>query len=303
MMFVEPREVVNRGLRYLKLDPKRKWNKNQRAAKYKKHYGANALNHGTQWYDMCNTDIEGARLTKKEVDQGFKMFLAAHYFLWQYNKNADVLGDNFGICVRYARGSHIWNWIEHIAALEKKVIFWPKELDRNDTEINAISIDGCDKKTWEVQHESLPYDKASFSVKHNNGGLKYQIVLSAHRQQCVHIFGPMRGGMGDKEMLSRSGIVKRLKKGKLANVDRGYIDKKWKHSLSWPNPQQDNKETNNLKSRIRLRHESFNGKMAKYGSMYQTWHHTTKQHGLAFRAVAVTVQYSMNNGDNILYDA
>jgi hypothetical protein len=300
---VDPREVLARGLRFLNLDPKRKWNKECRVRCFKKHYGASPLSLATQWHDLCHTNIEKAKLTKKEKSRGIKMFLVSHFFLWNYTRNADQLGRRFGMCEKMARGLHLWDWIERVAALEERVIFWPKDLDLSETEVNAISIDGVDKRKWETKHASLSLNTKNCSQKHNHGALKYQITLAAHRQQCVHIFGPVRGGMGDKEMLSSSEILKRLKKGKLANTDRGYIDqKKFGKQLSWPNPQ-DSPEVNNLKSRIRLRHETFNGKMACYSAMSQTWRHSEEQHNLAFRAVAVTIQYALNDGEAVLFEA
>ena len=230
------------------------------------------------------------------------MFLVAHYFLWNYTRNADQLGDTFGICEYYARGAPLWVWIKHVAGLEKRVIFWPKELDASSTEVNAISIDGTDKKDWERKHETLPYNRKNYTQKHAHGGLKYQVTLAAHQPRCVHIFGPERGGIGDKEMLTKSGILTRLKTGKLAVADRGYINKEFGEKVSWPNDQ-DTKEANNLKSRIRLRHETFNGKICFYASMSQTWRHTKEQHGLAFRAVVVTIQYALDNGSTLLFEA
>ena len=232
------------------------------------------------------------------------MFLIAHYYLWNYVQNSDQLADTFSICEAYARGSHLWTWIGKIAALEGKVIFWPKALDHANAEIMAISVDGMDKRDRERKHatQALNMDKKKCTKKHQHGGLKYQLTLAAQRQQCIHIYGPVRGGMSDKEMLARSGILERLPKGKLCSGDRVYIDKKWKDQRAWPN-YHDSKETNNMKSRIRLRHETFNGKISEYATMRQTWRHNKKQHGLAFRAVAVTIQYALNDGNAILFEA
>jgi hypothetical protein len=197
---VKPKDVVSRGLSYLKIDPEQKWSHEKRDKKFKKHYGACALTLATQWFDLCHSEIKDARLTEKEKKRGFRMFLMAHYFLWNYTRNADQLGATFGICECYARGKPLWDWIKHIAALEKRVIFWPTELDSTDTEVNILSIDGTDKKDWERKHETLPFDKKNYTQKHNHGGLKYQVTLAAHRPQCVDIFGPVRGGMGDKDV-------------------------------------------------------------------------------------------------------
>jgi hypothetical protein len=302
-ILVEPREVVSRAFSFMQIDPQKKWSHERRAKQFAKHFGPPPLTIATQWYDLCHADIEGkAKLTEKEQKLGFRSFLAAHYFLWNYTRNADQLAAYFHMCERYARGAPLWDWIKHVAALEKKVIVWPKELDSDDTEVTAISVDGVDKKSWKHPTETLNLDPKNYTQKHGCDGSKWQLTLAAHRQQCVHIYGPVRGGMSDKEMLTRSGVLKRLRKGKLACADRGYIAKKFVNQVSWPNVH-DSPAVNNHKSRIRLRHESFNGKMSKYASMSHTWTHTTEQHGIAFRAVAVTIQYSMNDGNNRLFQA
>ena len=300
-----PRQVLRQGLMFLDIGvEKRKWTHDKKLTKFKKNYGSHPLALAAQWYDLVHRlDDEELKMTTKEVNRGFKMFLVAHFFLFNYTRNADQLGDRFSMCAEYCSGKHLWIWIERIAALAKHVIYWPNDLNDPDSEKLALSIDGVDKKTWERPHatEFLPFDRRNYTQKHAHGGLKYQITLCAQRQQCVHIFGPVRGGMGDKEMLERSQVLERLGNGKLAVCDRGYIKDAFKTKVAWPNPH-DSKLANNLKSRIRLRHETFNGKMSVYATMNQTWRHTDKQHGLAFRAIAVTIQYELDNGVSYLFD-
>ena len=294
---LDPSFVLAYGLSLLKLDSKRS-NSAKRIEKFKAHYGADPLVMASQWFDLSH-----GTLTSKEVRRGLKMFLVAHYFLWNYPRNATQLGDKFDMCPEYAQGKHLWDWIAHLASLESKVIYWPASLNCPTTEKVAISVDGVDKKTWERKHQTefLPFDRKNYTQKHAHGGLKYQIVLAAQRMQCVHIYGPVPGGMGDKEMLSRSGVLAMLPKGKLAVCDRGYIKNDFKEKVAWPN-HHDTKQANNMKSRIRLRHESFNGKMSFYASMNQTWRHSDDKHGLAFRAVAVTVQYGLDCGTLVLFE-
>lgn len=172
-----------------------------------------------------------------------------------------------------------------------------------------MSVDGVDKKDRERSKrdddpkKELNQDRTNMSKKHHHGALKYQITLAAQRQQIVHIYGPVKGSISDKVMLQQSGILDRLKKGKLIHVDRGYIDRTKKDKLSWPNLH-DDKKTHRMKSRIRLRHESLNGKFATFGTMDYEWKkHTVEQHGISFRAVAVTIQYGLNDGSRTLFDA
>ena len=182
-----------------------------------------------------------------------------------------------------------------VAALKDKVIKWDRRLDDPNAAKMCITIDGTDKKLWEKKHPSLPIDKGRFTKKHAHGGVKYQIALAVHFSQCVAIFGPCRGGEHDMTVLERSELLSKLKPGKLAIVDRGYIKLAHKHKLSWPNPY-DSKEVNNFKSRARLRHEAFNGRLAFFNILSATFRQSEKKHKLAFEAVAVTVQYQMDNG-------
>ena len=305
-MTLQPSEVLERGLRLLDVDNDGTLALEWRRLKFSKHYGSHPLVIAAQWFDLCHaTDDNGEQLlSTNEKKRGFKMFMVAHYFLFNYTRNSEQLADRFRMCESYARGEHLWVWIRKIAFLEKKVIFWPRILDSPTSEVNALSVDGVDKKTFERKHKTqlLPFDRGNCSHKHAHGALKYQIVMAAHRPRCVHIYGPVRGGMGDKEMLERSGVLARLRPGKLIVADRGYIKKEFGGKISWPNPQEDSKEANNLKSRIRLRHESFNGKMAAFGCLNQTWRHSDDKHGIAFRAVAVTVQYALDNGTSLLFE-
>ena len=285
-------EIRKRGLELLHISTR---SENQEELQFHKHYGSSSLVLAEMWYDMCHGEVLVPELTTKETHRGLKMFFAANFFLWTYPKNSSLLASRFGLCEKYARGKHLWVWIKRIDMLSKKVIKWDPRLDARDASFFAISIDGVDKQTRERKHPTLPYDTKNMSHKHHHGGSKWQIVLSVHSAKCVDIYGPCRGGMGDKEMLARSGVLRKLKHNKVAIVDRGYIDKKKSVKLSWPNPH-DAKEVNNFKSRARLRHESFNGRMSFFDSLSQEFRHTEEQHGIVFKAVATIVQYQMNNG-------
>jgi hypothetical protein len=56
-----------------------------------------------------------------------------------------------------------------------------------------------------------------------------------------------------------------------------------------------------FKSRARLRHETFNGRIKHFASLRDTFRHGEEKHRLAFEAICVTVQYQMENGKP-LYD-
>ena len=113
----------------------------------------------------------------------------------------------------------------------------------------------------ETCHTSSRHGMCSQKLKHCTW--KYQIALAVHRPLCVGIYGPLRGGEDDKTMLENSGLLQKIKAGKLLIVDGGYSNEANADKLSWPNPQ-DSKKLQNFKSRARLRHETFNGRLKNF---------------------------------------
>ena len=87
------------------------------------HFGPKPLDLADMWYDLTVTTIPGAALTPEEKSaKGLKRFFIAHYFLWTYPKNANILASRFKICEEYARGHRLWDWVAKIAALHEKKI-------------------------------------------------------------------------------------------------------------------------------------------------------------------------------------
>jgi hypothetical protein len=293
-MILSVNDVLQRGLQYLRIDDEGKLSQNRRVEEFHKHYGSEPLVVANVWYDLTVFH----KLSDKQQRRGMHTFMMAAFFLWCYPKNANVLASRFDVSPCYARGERIWVWVEMIAGLKAKVIKWPSELDSAEAQIFAVSVDGTDFKVWEKKHHTLPKDTTQCSHKMRHGALKYQLVISVHTAQCVGIYGPVRGGVSDKTMLTASGVLQKLKKGKLAIVDGGYKDKRIADKLSWPNPH-DAPEVHNFKSRARLRHETFNGRIQFFKILCDVFRHPGKKHKVVMEAVCVIVQYQMDNGSPI----
>ena len=123
------------------------------------------------------------------------MFLVAHWFLWNYPKNASTLATACHLCERYSRGEPLWRWIEKIQSLKTIKIVWD---DDPTTEIHCVSVDGVDFKIWEKKHPLLNQDKHMCSQKFKSAGLKYEIGLSIFESKCVWLAGPFRCGKHNK---------------------------------------------------------------------------------------------------------
>lgn len=303
-MLLSPDDVLKRGLGYVGVC----WRNSSKEAnllQFSKHYGARPLDLAEMWYDLTATDIPGAMLEQNEKTvSGFKSFMIAHYFLWVYPKNANLLASRFRVCEKYARGESLWMWIRRIAALKKKKIVWPtNHFNSHQTERFIVSVDGTDFKIWEPKHPTLPIDKGHCSHKFNHAALKYEIVLAVKRPKCVLINGPFRGGFHDLDMV-RNGLKAKMNAapvGKRAICDRAYKSSRPDEQfLSTPDTM-DPPELFNFKSRARLRHETFNGRLKKYEILQQTFRHGVGKHKDVFEAVCVIVQYQLDNGSLLFH--
>ena len=71
--------------------------------------------------------------------------------------------------------------------------------------------------------------------------------------------------------------------------------------MSLPNPCDDD-DVGNFKAHVKCRHETFNGRIKYFCSLSDTYKHSKEKHKYVFEAIAVTVQYQMDNGSP-LFDA
>lgn len=269
---------------------------------FHKHYGSTPLDLAEMWYDLTVTDITGAALTVDEKNmKGFTMFMTAHYFLWTYPKNANLVSSRFGVNDKYVQGKHLWTWIAKIAALRERKIAWDDRLDDPNTELFCISVDGKDFKCWERKHPELPIDPGMMSEKFRKAGWKYEIALSIWEPKVVWLYGPHRGGKHDMTIF-RERLKNKMSAlaGKLVNADLGYRTSQPDEMgmVAYPNSL-DDAALKQFKSRIRCRQETFNGRLTFFKILQDTFRHSEDQHRMAMEAVCVTVQYQMDNGSPI----
>lgn len=275
-----------------------------KALEFHKHFGSSPLDIAEIWYDMCHSESDDPKILlseKEKSDKGFNRFLAAVYWLWTYPKNASLLASRFAISVDYACGKEFWKWVRRIEALKTKKIVWDDSLDDPNLEVFAISADGVDFLMWERKHAIFPIDRSACSHKFKHCAAKYIIALSVYRSKCVFIAGPFEGGKHDLDIMRESGLMaKLLQNGKVAILDRGYrssqVEERKHHS--YPDAM-DSKELNNFKSRARLRQETFNRRLKHFEVLSNVFRHGFAKHEHVMVAVAVMVQYQMDNGSQI----
>jgi len=293
---LSPNAVLEKGLEFVNAKVTARCSDDGKKAMFQKLYGSSPLVLATQWYDLITTDIRDAKLEEKDKSMaGFKRFMIAHNFLWEYHKNAQCLAARFHMCERLARGEPVWFWVRKIAALKVKKIVWPAGFSRADGEKLPYTVDGVDFHTKEKSNETLNVDRKYYSVKFNKAGLKYQIVLSIVEPKCVSFTGPKKCSIHDTTVWRESGVAEKTGPEKLGIADKGYAGAA---KLSAKNPREP-KALRQFKCRALARHETFNGRLKMFGALSQTYKHDVDKHIFVFEAICVTVQYQMDNGSPI----
>lgn len=299
------------GLRYTR------WSEATRTLEFHRHYGSSPLDIADIWYDLVNDDRylppELKLSDKEKTEKGFKRYVIAHFWLWTYPKNACLLASRFKLCERSCRGEDVWIWIKRMAAMKSKKISMEHVDSDEHIEFLALSTDGVDFLLREEYHPTLPKDPQACSHKMKHGAAKYGIALALRRAKCVHIAGPYKGAVHDLTIFREGGLkdevirmnqtVRGVRKVKLCVADRGYHSDEKKHPgdnnfFSLPNGQ-DSKLLNNYKSRGRLRHETFNMRLKCFCALSQPFRHGFNKHKFVLEAIAVIVQYQMDNASPI----
>jgi hypothetical protein len=310
-MFLSPKEVLIYGLDFLDIRYSR-WSESTRILAFHQHYGSSPLNLADIWYDLTIGDYlpRDLKLSNKEKNEkGLKRYMMTHFWLWAYPKNAGMFASRYKCSQRTCRGDPVWKWVKRIAAMKEKKIPWEHVANKEPLEIFSISDDGTDFKLQEWKHPTLPRDNAGCSHKMKHAAAKYEVVLAVHRAKVVHIAGPFKGGTHDLEMFRQGGLKAKLtrlnrtlrgvRRVQLCLADRGYHSKEDDECFfSLPNGY-DSKELNNFKSRGRLRHETFNGRLKNFWCLSDTFRHGFGNHKFVFEAVVTIVQYQMDNGSPI----
>jgi hypothetical protein len=293
---------MQKGLGYIGIgrEQQAKMSHKAKAEDFKAHYGSSPLVIADIWNDLCHTSIEGARLEEKETsEKGFKRYMLAHFHLWSYPKNVNLMKTRFKICKRYLEGKELWYWPTKIGALKDKKIVWSSDLNSYDTAIIALSVDGVNYRSWEKKHPTLNKDPSFYDHKHNSCGFKYEIGVMIYEPKIAWIKGPIRCGKGDHDIFRDDGLKEKLGStpGKMGIADSGYEMGRVEDMgfLCVPNTR-NSQELRRFKSRVRSRHETLNGRLSNFKILQDTFQHGMKCHGIASEAVAIIVQYQMDNG-------
>ena len=300
-MYLSDDAVLSLGLKFVGYSkPQQQRVQNEtRIERFRKHYGSSPTDIADMWKDLCTNEeipVDCQLREKEKSEKGFKRFLAAHFFLWTYPKNATMGSQRFGKCEKFMKGKDLWKWVGKIAALKAIKIKWPDRFDDPDSEIFIITVDGTDCRIWEPKHPTLSVDKSYYSHKFESAALRYELAISVQGSKLVWMNGPFRAGTADKNIFANHGLKDKIPEGKRGIADGGYSGHPGQ--LALPNSK-DGVRLKNFKSRARLRHETFNGRIKKFNILTEVFRHGIEKHQYAFQAVCVIAQYQMDIGSQL----
>ena len=258
--------------------------------RFRAHYGSSPLDVAEIWYDICH------HATLKPQDKtmrGFKKYLHAHYWLWTRPKNRFISMSHFKLSEKEVSGQVLWYWIGLIARLKTRKIIWHEGLDKPNGPRIIISVDGTDFKIWEPSKGQFNRDPSWCSSKMKASAVRYELALDIWSSKLVWINGPFKSGSFNDIRIFKGKLMQKIKDGKRGIADRGYAGVELKICIP---SSRDPPHVRNFSSRVRCRHETFNGRIKNFSSMEQTWTHGVDKHKIAVEAVCVIIQYQMDNG-------
>ena len=264
------------------------------------------------WQDLCNTDVENAKIPNGEQNEkGFKIFMMAQYMLWVYPKNRRILQVVFyPVGEKNTYGANLWAWIRRIAAMITEKIKWIDRFNDPDAEIFLVTVDGVDCRTWEKRdHPTMPFDKKLHSHKFKHAALKYEIAVAIYSDHIVWVNGPFRGGKHDLTILregeedTNESLLERIPQGKFMVADRGYRTGSEQELRKIAFKRNDDPiELKRFKARATCRHETVNARIKQFNAVAETFRHGKDKHEMAFKAICVIVQYHLDLGIAMLYN-
>ena len=245
--------------------------------RFREMYGCHPTVVREVWYDL-----------KKHVPENTKLtyLFWALFFLRKYPTDGDLATrvNKDPTTVR----KWVWTIIFGLQDLKAEKIRFPQ----NGFELTFIlSVDGTDCRI----EEPRPFNKSWFSQKFKGPGVKYEVALDVLTGRCVWISGPYRASKSEITIYREEGLMNLIPEGKLVVADKGLRGEP--NTVSFPNSLDDD-DVAELKKRIRARQETFFARMKSFKVLKESFRHkpVLEKHKACFEAVAVLVQYGIDNG-------
>ena len=297
-------DVLQLGLEYVGISYEEQEVKSHKllVESFHDHYGCIPVDLAQMWYDLQTTDIQEAKLKEDEKNEkGFRMFMAANYFIWTNPKNAGLVSSRFKICKRYVQSNQqLWKWVLKMGALMPSKVVWDEATLGSDDYFHFIASADCvDFNIWEKPSERYNVDKGLMSFKSKHAALRYLIAVSIWDSSCIYVHGPVRAGEVNDILQWRLDLKQKMLAlpGKMLVTDGGFQTSENDEIgiCAIPNAR-DNQELRTFKTRVRQRHESFNGRLKCYKILQDVFRFDPEKHVHVVHAVITRVHYAMESG-------
>ena len=141
-------------------------------------------------------------------------------------------------------------------------------------------MDGID---FRIQ-EPTPFNPRWWTHKFNGAGLRYEIAICIQTGECVWINGPIAPCYWtDDKIAKEKGLWDCLGPGEKFLADGVYTG--WRAET----PTGHNNYDQYMKAVARARHETFNGRLKRFGVLTQKFRHGVEKHGPVTHAIAFTI--------------
>jgi hypothetical protein len=167
-----------------------------------------------------------------------------------------------------------------------------------------FSTDGVHASTYERRTD--PSAKW-YSHKKNGPGVGYAFTLSTEVDRCVHISGwhhpsthdltTFRGGNGPIANRDHTALYFRLLAGTKAIADSAYAGEPSKVMVARTGH---TPELADFIRRVKARQESYHSRLESFRAFKDVFRHKLDRHLLVVRAIAILVQYDMENGHPLM---
>ena len=170
-------------------------------------------------------------------------------------------------------------------------IIFEKRFERDKGNDCLISVDDTD---FLIPRRG----KAFYSHKFNKSALRYEVALCILTGDIVWINGPYEPGLWNDLTIFQNSLQSNLEEQERVEADDGYIGAHPEFAKC-PRGFADPAETLAMQARVRHRQETINLRFKFFGAMKQTWRHEIGRHGIAFRAIAIILQLTINTGERL----
>ena len=273
--------------------------------RFKAIYGSEPRVIAAMWEAHINSSDQDAFSDPTEMSM--RHYLLGHNLMASYDtveKRAAMFKLSKNTVVKWGNDS-----ICRIAALAATKIVWPQEwgnvgallagdaASAGDIDTTfKLSIDGTQSRSQERKNPEFRKNKEDYSFKFGQAGINTEIGLDLHQDRVVWISDPypasthdltiFRKPNGLKEKMEATGNIKAI-------GDKGH---RGEGELISIHNAEDSEEVREFKKRALARHESLNSRLKNFACLSERFRHKFHNFKMFFNAVAVTVQFQMENG-------